>query len=437
MTYQTKPLDCFDLAKDLRARHYRDVMNSGDEGRLLIAGGNSFPWELAAGLGEFETLQGEPWGGAIAAQPELALACAEATDARGYGRDVCAYVRVFWGSMFLDRGPWGGFPRPAMAVALNHTHCGAQGKWFQTVAEHMGVSYFCVDYPRMLPSGALLPENKVLQYVPYLVAQYERFIEWAESVTGREYDDDKLVSALLHKRRTQVLWGQVCELQQHVPAPLHLRTMLNLMMPKLLWGFRREAEDFYVQLLDEVKERVAHGVAALADERARFWFDFVPSYISLGALKHLDEFGAVMVGSLYTSSFGGGCMDDGTWGIVAPFEELGHAPQNREEALHDIAYWDLKRDSRLNMYPLEYKIRCTFDFVRHWKCDGVILQLNRGEKGGCCGALETKLALRDAGIPCLVCEGSAADPRDMDPVQVKNSIESFMESLGLKQGDLS
>jgi hypothetical protein len=175
----------------------------------------------------------------------------------------------------------------------------------------------------------------------------------------------------------------------------------------------------------------------LADERARFWFDFVPSYISLGALKHLDEFGAVMVGSLYTSSFGGGCMDDGTWGIVAPFEELGHAPQNREEALHDIAYWDLKRDSRLNMYPLEYKIRCTFDFVRHWKCDGVILQLNRGEKGGCCGALETKLALRDAGIPCLVCEGSAADPRDMDPVQVKNSIESFMESLGLKQGDLS
>jgi benzoyl-CoA reductase subunit B len=427
----TKPLECFELAKELRVRHYRDVMRSGEEGRLLIAGGNSFPWELAAGLGDFESLQGEPWGGAIAARPELALECAEATDAWGYGRDVCAYVRVFWGSMFLDRSPWGEFPRPDLAVQLNHTHCGAQGKWFQTVAEYIGIPYFCIDYPRILTDGALLPEEKVRQYVPYLVAQYERFIEWAESATGREYDDEGLLSALIYKRRSQVLWGEICELQQHIPAPLHLRTQLALMMPKLLWGFRKEAADFYAQLLDEVKERVANGIAALAEERARFWFDFVPSYVALDALKYLDQFGAVLVGSLYTFSFGGGRLDDGNWGVVSPFEELGRAPRTREEALRDIAYWDLKRDSRLNMYPLDYKIDCTMDFVSRWKCDGVILQLNRGEKGGCCGALETRLALREAGIPCLVCEGSAADPRDMDPVQVKEGIEAFMESLGL------
>lgn len=433
MSYKTRPLECFAPAKEIRAQHYQRVMKAREEGRLLIAGGNSFPWELMAGFEDFESLQGEPWGGAIAGHPELALRCAEASEARGYGRDVCAYVRVFWGSMFLDMSPWGKFPHPDVAVQYNHSHCGAQAKWFQTVAEHQGIPYFCIDYPRLLPDGPLLPERKVRQYVPYLTTQYHELVRWVEKQTGRRYDDGRLLEAVANKRQTQALWGQVCEMQQSIPAPLHFRTQFVLMMPKLLWGYRKEAVEFYGQLKDEVQQRVTDGVAALATEKARFWFDFVPSYIALESLKYLDDFGAVIVGSLYSFSFGGGRRDDGTWGVVEPFESLGHPPRDRDEAFQEIAYWDLKRDARLNMYPLSYKIDYTLDFVRRWKCDGVILQLNRGEKGGCCGIHETHLALRQAGVPCLVCEGSAADPRDMDLPRMKGDIDAFMESLALSK----
>lgn len=434
MPYPTKPLECFALAKELRARHYRNIMTAREQNKLLVCGGVVLPWEIVEGFGEVEYFEGEPYGAAISAEPELAAAANEATDARGYGRDVCPYARSYWGSMFLNRTPWGEFPRPNFAVQYHHSHCGTNDKWFRVLAEHFDVPYYVIDYPRLRPTGGPLTDQQVHRYSEYLTVQYNNFIRWGEKVTGRRYDDGKLVQSLVNKRRSQQLWGEVCEMQKNVPAPLNLRTMYALMAPRVSWGTRQEGIDYLTQLRDEVKDRVARGIAGQAEERGRFLHDFVAPYIAMDIIRHIESYGAALVVSLYICNWGGGVKDDGTWGLIPSFEVLGgRLPENREEALKDIAYWDLKRDCWLKMFSCEVKISTAVDFVGKWHCNGAIYHLNRGDVGGMLGILNARLALKERGIPTLLYEASATDRRDVDIVKVKDQIDAYMESLGLKR----
>lgn len=432
MTYKTRPMEAFKASKDIRVKHYENVMKAREQGKLVVAGGANMPWELVEGFGPYEALEGEPYGATVANYPDLALQCAEATDAQGYGRDVCAYVRSYWGSMFLNRSPWGEFPHPDFAASLYTSHCGAQEKWWRVVAEKFNVPFFCIDFPRFRSRDITLDPERIERFRQYLITQYNEFIEWGEKVTGRKYDDTKLIEAVIYKRRSQYLWGQVCELQKTVPAPLDIRLMYNLMTPRVLFSARKESADYCAALLDEVKARVADGIASIAEERARFLHDFVPPYIALDILRYFEHYGAALVVSQYVWNWGGGVNDEGLWEAMAPFGDLGHPPRNREEALWDIANWDTRRDSWLSMFTTSSRIAASQHFVKGWKCNGAVYHLNRGEKGGIIGVLDARMTLRRLGIPTMMYEASATDRRDIDMVKVKDAIDAFMESMGLK-----
>ncbi|MBI4289257.1 MAG: 2-hydroxyacyl-CoA dehydratase [Chloroflexi bacterium] len=432
MTYKTRPLEAFTKSKDLRAKHYQDVMTAREQGKLVVLGTANMPWELVEGLGPYEALEGEPYGATVAQYPELALECAEATDARGYGRDVCAYVRSYWGSMFLNKTPWGKFPRPHFVVSYYFSHCGAQEKWWRVAAETTNVPMFCIDFPRFKSLDVTLDPQRLERFRQYLITQFNEFIEWGEKVTGKKYDDNKLIEGVINKRRSQYLWGQVCDLQRTVPAPLNVRLIFNLMMPRVLLSARKESADYCTALLDEVKARVADGIASQPEEKARFLHDFVPPYIGMDILRYFEDYGAALVVSQYAFNWGGGLTDEGVWGVVEPFGELGHPPRNRQEALWDIANWDLKRDTWLSMFSTPSRVSAAQHFVKNWKCNGAVYHFNRGEKGGIIGVLDAQLSLKRAGIPTMMYEASATDRRDIDMVKVKDAIDAFMESMGLK-----
>ncbi len=433
MSYPTRALDCFALAKELRIRHYENVMTARERGSLLVCGGVVLPWEIVEGFGEVEFFEGEPYGSAVAAHPELAAASVEATDAHGYGRDVCPYARSYWGAMFLNRTPWGEFPKPHFAVQYHHAHCGTNDKWFRVLAEHFDVPYYSIDYPRLRTATGTLTLAQLERYTEYLKVQYQDFIRWGEKVTGRTYDDERLIRALVNRRRAQQLWGEVCEMQKTVPAPLNLRTLYALMAPRVLCATRREGVEYLTLLRDEVQERVAQGIAGQAEERGRFMHDFVAPYVAMDIIKHMESYGAALVISLYICNWGGGIRDDGSWGLIYPFETLGgRPPANREEALRDIAHWDIQRDSWLKMFSCQARVSTALQFVEDWKCNGVIFHINRGDVGGMLGVLNARAALKERGIPTMIYEASATDRRDVDVVKVKDQIDAYMESLDLK-----
>jgi benzoyl-CoA reductase subunit B len=71
--------------------------------------------------------------------------------------------------------------------------------------------------------------------------------------------------------------------------------------------------------------------------------------------------------------------------------------------------------------------------VNEWKLDGVILHLNRGCEGLTVGSMENRLGLIEAGVPVMTYEGNMADEKEFDERRTVSRIDSFMETLGLKQ----
>ncbi|MBM2831014.1 MAG: Benzoyl-CoA reductase, bzd-type, subunit [Dehalococcoidia bacterium] len=425
--YITKPLECWAKAKELRLEYYRQVSEAKSQGKLLVTGSGDSVVTLPAGLGDYVFFQGEPYGASIAMDPAFSEECCEAVEARGFARDLCAYMRNFWGSMFLNKYYFGGggFPRPDFG--LPGGFCDTHIKWYQVVCEYLGVPFFGIDIPVGVPG-----QNEEAK-VAYLAAEMNEAIEWMKKLTGRDYDDQKLIEAARNEFKSSALWGEVLVCNQAIPAPLDQRQIFTLYILSLLRRQEKETVRFYEMLLDEVKDRVKEGIAALATERYRAMEDSQPPWYFLEIYKYLEKYGVVVVGSHYSFFLGGTLsrMADGSLGPPRTPDQLGWPMQTREEVLRALARWYIRKPTIQCFGLPEVKSRQMIELVKGWYIDGVIMHLNRGCEGTAMGQMENRLALLKAGIPLMTYEGNMADRREFDQVQTLKRIDAFMESQGL------
>jgi len=426
--YPTRPLECWQKAKELRLAFYREVAVAREEGKLVTSGSVEAPFALAAGLGDFVHLPAEPYGANVATDPTFARECAEAVEARGFARDLCAYMRNYWGSMFLDRYFFGGpFPRPDFCLQIHF--CDSHAKWFQVVSEHLGVPHFCLEVP--VGYGHEEETSKL----EYLAGQMLDAIEWMEKVTGREYNDERLIEAVRNECLTSSLWGEVMCLNKAVPAPLDMKSILALYMVAGVMRDRKEAVEFNRLLRDEVKERVEQGIAALGDERCRLIGDSAPPWYFLRLYRYLEGYGIIIVCSWYSMFLIGNVAEqpDGTWGRAPTPEEVGMPLKTREDAVRAYAWWLLNRPFiRMITGRPESRVEAHLRIYREWRGQGLILDFNRGCELLTMSAPEIYLSLQKHNIPMLILEHNMGDRRDFDEAQVMDRVDAFIESLGLK-----
>ncbi|MEE8472991.1 MAG: 2-hydroxyacyl-CoA dehydratase family protein, partial [Dehalococcoidia bacterium] len=337
--YETKPLQCWQKAKEMIAGYYRDVATAREQGKVLVAGGSSAVLPLPAGLGDYVFFGAEPYAAVVSTDPQFSLECAEHVEAMGFARDLCSYMRNYWGSMFLDRYFFGGkFPKPDFCFTSHM--CDSHAKWFQVVAEHLQVPYVCIDVP-LVPARY----GRLEQKTEYLISQLWDAIEWMEKVTGREYDDERLIEAVNNECRSLALQGEICLLQQAIPAPLTQKSMFSLYIIPHLLGHNREGVEFCLELRDELKDRVAQRIAGLATERCRLMDDAQPPWYSLKLYRYFEEYGATVIGSHYSYYLGGNLVEaeDGT--LVAPKlpAERGRPMKTREDALRAMVEFYLEK----------------------------------------------------------------------------------------------
>lgn len=429
--YKTEPLRCWPLAKELRANYYKEIAEAKEKGRILTTGSVHSFRTVLAGLGDFVHLGGEPYGASAAVDPNFAVECAEAVESRGYARDLCSYMRNYWGSMFINKYAFGGkFPKADFI--FQSQICESQGKWYQVVKEFEGIPFYCVDFP-MTPTGGGEQAKE-----DYVVGQLHEGIKWMEKVTGRTYDDEKLIEGVNNECRTTSLWGEICLLNQAIPAPLDQKTMISLHVNSILMRHKPEVVKFYEILKAEVEERVKKGIAALPTERLRLSFEGMPVWFFLDFFRHLEKYGAVCVMSNYIIYLAGTLAEteDGTFVRRQTPWEKGKAPRNREEALRTLTRW--VRDP-LTWFPMIFSMPqdkrsdAGVRLVKQWHIKGVVMHLNRGCEGVAIGMKENRLALINAGIPITVFEGNAGDRREFDEGQTVKRLETFMESMGLKK----
>lgn len=425
--YKKEPLKCWNKAKEIRQNYYRNFAKAHEKGGLRWAGGAWSFDAIPAGLGDdIYPLTGEPYGASVAWNKDFALQCHEAVEKAGYARDLCSYMRNYWGSIMLNKYVFGGeFPK-ADFIWQDHICC-SHAKWYQVARDLEGkdIPYYGIDVS--VGPYQELTENRL----DYIVGQMEDGIKWLETVTGRKYDDEKLIQAVYNHCRASALWAEVCALNKAIPAPLDEKTMYSLYVLGTLQKSSSIVADFYEELRDEVKDRVARGIAAVANERCRVMTDTQPPWAFLRVFRYLEKYGCVSIGSLYTFGLIGmwEVQEDGSWGPRQTPQEEGVEIKSREQALRILANWELKKPEWQHFYSPQLKSEMMIRIAREWKLNGVLLHYNRGCEGLSLGIAENRLALIEAGFPVMIFEGNMGDEREFDEAQTIRRIDAFMESL--------
>ena len=428
--YKSEPLQCWGKAKEIRNNYYKNYANAHETGGLRWAGGAWSFDAIPAGLGDdVYSITSEPYGASIAFNKEFSLKCLEATEKMGVARDLCAYMRNYWGSILLDKYAFGGkFPKPDF-LWQDHICC-SHAKWYQMVSDlEGGIPHFCID----VASGPYHEIND--RKIRYLVDQMHDGIEWLEKVTGRTYDDEKLIEAVHNECRATSTWAEVCALNKAVPAPLEEKSMYSLYVLGTLMKHSKEVADFYEELRDEVAYRVEKGIAAIPNERCRLMSDTQPPWGFLKIFRYLESFGVVSVGSLYTFALIGVWEDqpDGSWGPRKTPKQKGVELKTRDEALYTLADWNLSKPEWQHFYSPHLKSEMMVRIAKEWKLNGVMLHYNRGCEGLTVGIAENRLALQEAGYPVMAFEGNMGDEREFDEGRTMARMDAFMETLDIKK----
>lgn len=428
--YKTEPLKCWQKAKEIRTNYYKDYALAKEKGGLRWSGGAWSFGAIPAGLGDdVFSLTGEPYAASVAWDKQFSLKCLEAVERKGFARDLCSYMRNYWGSIILNKYAFGGeFPKPDF-IWQDHICC-SHAKWYQVVSElEGGIPMFCIDV-------ACGPYTEINQNkLDYVVGQMEDGILWLEKITKRKYDDEKLIEAVHNECRSTSLWAEVCALNKAVPAPLDEKTMFSLYVLGTLMKHSQIVADFYEELRDEVQDRVERNIAALSNETCRLMSDTQPPWGFLKVFRHLEEFGALSIGSLYTFGLIGMWEDqaDGTWGPRKTPQQKGIQIKDRQSALKILAEWNLSKPEWQHFYSPTFKSRMMIRIAKEWKVDGIMLHYNRGCEGLTLGIAENRLDLIKAGFPVMTFEGNMGDEREFDEQMVLSRIDAFLENLNLKK----
>jgi len=429
--YPTERLKCWGKAKALREDYYKGFAEAHEKGGIRWAGGAWSFDAIPSGLGDdVWALTGEPYGATVAWNKEFATECQEAIETKGYARDLCSYMRNYWGSILLNKYAWPQFseefPR-ADFIWQDHICC-SHSKWYQVASDlEGGVPMYSIDVS-VGPYGELTDSK-----INYVVGQMHDGIKWLEKVTGREYDDELLINAVHNEFRSCHYWAAICALNKTIPAPLDEKSMYSLYVLGTLRKSAQWTADFYEKdLYPEVKDRVKRGIAAVGNEQCRIMTDTQPPWAFLKVFRYLEKYGCVSVGSLYTFSLIGLWEDqeDGTWGPRAiPEIEI----TNRDEALRALAEWNLSKPEWQHFYHPKLKSEMMIRIAREWKLNGVLLHFNRGCEGLSLGIAENRLAIQKAGFPVMPFEGNMGDEREFDLTKTMTRIDAFMESLELEK----
>jgi benzoyl-CoA reductase subunit B len=431
--YPTEPFKTWKKTKELREKCYRDYQTAKERGGLRWCGSAWAFDALPRGLGDdVYPIAGEPYGATCAIDRSFNERCQKAAAERGFAHDLCAYMRSYWGSMYLNEFALGGeFPKADFA--FTNQICCSHSKWYQVVAEHEKIPFYCVDVsigPHKDIRGLHDPK------IDYIVAQMQEAIEWMQKLTGRPYDDEKLIAAVKNEMRSTSTWAKICEVNQAVPAPMDEKSMYAYYVLATL-GLKstREVADFYDEVLEEMKDRVARGIAAVPTERCRLISDTQPPWGFLKIFRYMEQFGAVSVGSVYTFGLEGmfAWTEDGRWVARPTPMELGQEIKDRETALRMYAEWNAGKPEYQHFFDVSIKTRMMLAIVKQWKVDGVMLHLNRGCEGLSCNIMQNRAELADAGVPLMTYEGNMGDESEFDESRTRGRIESFMETLGLEK----
>ncbi len=392
--------------KELMKRHFLEIDEAARTGSRKIAWCSSAgPAELAQSLG-FLVYYPENHAAMLGAN-RTAADYIPAANALGYSPEICSYLTSDIGAYLKGETPlkaaYGikSIPRPDVLL-YNINQCREVFDWASYYGREFGVPVLGVNTPRTQTHF----REDVVQLV---TAQLEELVPPLEEIAGRRFDIDRFREVLAVSRECSILWEAVLDTARTKPSPLTFFDACIQMGPAVVMRGQQEANDYYKVLLDEIKERIDEGIAAVAGEKHRFYWEGMPIWGKLRGLSELfSGLGACVLASTYCSSWVYSAFDP-----ADPFISMARA----------YSSIFIGRDDNAKEEYIAEK-------VAQFGIDGIIFHdsktcpNNTNSRYGMPNRLMEKL-----GVPSLVINGDLNDLRCYSEEQAITSIEAFVEQI--------
>lgn len=433
--WETRPLDCWAKAKELRAKFYQTEKDAKKQQVFLIGGGDGPQQGLGPGFGNLHFVHPHPEAASIANTSDAySRQCRGATEACGYGRNICGYQLDYIGALLTNRHFSGGeMPRRDL-VAQGNDLCAMFPKLGQLEAEFWGVPDHHTDASGYYGEWS---EERNAARAKYMSDAFLGTIEWLEKATGTKFDVEPQIENIKRQWRMQELRGDVVETLTHVPAPLDQKSAYSLFtLGGLVGSDPVETEKLWVMIRDEMRWRVENNIAGVATERYRWTENEPPPWFFLRYYRYMEEYGTVCIQTFY---HGVQLQEqpDGTWKRPKSPRELGMELKTTEDiARSQSGMMGGRRRSGWGGHgplPEDY-YQGLMNSVKAFHCDGVILPLHRAGIGCVFSMKAAAMKLMEQGIPVMHYETShPGDRTDFDENRMLEQLDVFMETQGLRK----
>jgi len=392
--------------KQLMAGHFHELADASTTGARKIAWCTSVgPAELLRGMG-FLVYFPENHAAMLGAS-RMATELIPHANAIGYSPDICSYLTSDIGSFLRKKTPLtaayqiASVPRPDVLV-FNTNQCRDVKDWFAWYAREFQAPLLGIHTHREL--------GEIREYqVSDIARQMEEMVPALEEVTGEKLRRDRLEEAVSLSRETSLLWKACLEMNASFPAPWTFFDATIHMGPAVVARGTGESVGYYEALLEELRERAAAGIATVAGEKHRLYWEGMPIWGKLRPLsEQFSKLNASVVASTYCNSWIFDQLDP-----ADPFTSMARA-YTELFIVRDEAY-------------KEQYISRSRDF---YKFDGILFHdaktcpNNSNNRYGMPERLMKRL-----GIPTLTINGDLNDLRCYSEEQARTNIEAFMEQL--------
>jgi hypothetical protein len=432
--WETRPLEVWNKAKEMRARWQKSIDTASSE-RVLLAQGN-VGWSI--GFPALRVIEDNPVGAMMANKSdEFARICRLAGEIIGWGREICGYQLNCWGAMYLGHQMDGSpFPFRDLVIPFSDP-CDQHTKRGQAPMDYSPIPRFQENYP--LYTGPRDPDREKAM-IEDKVYSTLYILEEIERIFGQKFDDERFVESVRVSGGIAPYAQDVSRFMQHVPSPLSQKDLYSFYtLGGLTKGDPAETVAIWKTLRDEVEWRVQNNIAAVGNERYRWMEAHPPPWHFLKYYRYMEKYGAVCIGSQYSHMMAGPfeLKTDGTWGPRFRGGGFGGRAidkpiRTREDAIRAMVGTEahghrFKDDEVIRPYALN-------DFAKAYKVDGAILPLWRCGVGCTVTRKEQGLRLSEMGVRVLHYEGSQpGDRTDLDENRLLDQLDVWMESQGLRK----
>ena len=359
----------------------------------------------------------EWWSGIVASQRKSGFYF-DALESRGFHAGLERYSALSLAGALVQRDdpdpPWGGLPKPALAVycAFNPNHA---IRWERT-AQAFDIPGFAISIPQ---TGQPLPSHwwEVSRFgwealcppwqLDHVTSCYWRLIAWLEERTGRRFDLSKFRAVMDRGHRQQQIFQDIRDAMIAAPkSPVSLQEMLRDVMT-IQWHRGSEwAVTAAESLRHDVLARIDRGEWSCPNERLRLAWVGGGLWQNTRFYRMFEEaFGATFVQSMYMS--------------IA----IDGYPRYGADPVRALA-------SRYCAFGLGSPEWTVHDARLH-RVDGAVTV-----RGGASGLL--RAYLQRAGIPLLSLDVDLVDGRTWDEAAVRAQVEAFIRGpLAQRSGSAS